>query len=110
MDDSIVGLRVVLLVKQNSLHIGIHDLVYMLFLQYGITIQDDFISFNRNYFSGIFVHKILVPGIQHAGRKFTSQYFLLSGLGNFYFLGEVKDFKNILVTLKSNGAEQGSYR
>ncbi len=75
VDNGIIRLCIVLLVQQDGLYIGIHDLVNMLLLQDRIPVQNDLVSFNRYHFSGIFIHEVFVPGVQYPGGQFTAQDF-----------------------------------
>ena len=110
MDNGIITLCIILFVQKNSLHISFQYLIYVIFFQNSITVQDNLISFNRYYFASILIHKILMPCIQYSRRQFTAQYFFQAGIGNLNLFRKVKYLQNILIPFKTNSSEQGSNR
>ena len=109
VDDGVIRLGIVLLVKQDGFYICIQDLINMLFVQNGIPVQNDLVSFNGNHFPGIFIYKIFVPGVQNTSSQFAAEYFFQSCLGNLDLFRQIENFQNILIALVSDGAEQSSY-
>ncbi len=78
----------------------------MFFFQNGVSVQNNFIPFNGNHFSGVFVNKVFNPGFEYAGCKLPAQAFLQTGFCDFDFIGQAKDFQNVFVTFKPYGPEQ----
>ena len=110
VNNGIVCLQVILLVKKNSRRTRIEDLLDMLFFQNSITIQNDLVPLDRYYLTSIFINEIFVPGLQDTGSQFASHEFLKSCLGSLDLFGQVENLEDIFITLKSDGSEKGSYR
>ena len=75
---------------------------------HSFTIDHNFVTFNRNYFTGIFVYKILNPCFQNTSRQFTSQHSLKISLIDFNIFGQIENFKDILIILKTDSSQQSS--
>ena len=76
----------------------------MTVLQNGFTVNNHFISFYSNYLSGIFIHKVFVPGMQYTCGKFFSQYFFQVCLVNLNLFSQIKNFQNVLIAFKTDSA------
>ena len=72
-----------ILMKKDSFGTGINDLVDMFVFNYSFTINNDFVTFDRHHFTGIFIHEVFDPGFKHTGGKFTTNHFFKSGFGHF---------------------------
>ena len=75
---------------------------------HSFTVDHNFVTFDRNDFTGIFVYKILNPRFQNTSRQFTSQHSLEISLIDFNIFGQIKNFKDILVILKTDSSQQSS--
>ncbi len=110
VDDCVVGNLLILLVEEDSLYTSFHNLINVLIFDNGLAVENDLVSFERYNFCGIFVNKVLNPSLQHSCGKASSNDLLQSGLGNLYFVCQIKDFKNILIVFETNSPQQSCYR
>src|SRR5690554_2546919 len=85
MDNCIVTQEVILFVQQNSLGSRIKDLIYVFLFKNGITIQDNFVSFNGNNFTSVLINEILMPSFQYTGGQFPANVLFKTGFGGLYF-------------------------
>ena len=88
--------------NKNILNARFDDFINVLSLQYGFTVNDNLITFNRNYLSSIFIYKIFHPCFQNTSGEFTSDTFFQIGLINLYLFSQIENFKNIFIILKTN--------
>ena len=70
--------------------------------QYGFTIDNNFVTLDRNHFTGIFINEIFNPCFQDTCSQFTTQHFLQICLVNLHVLRKVENLKNIFVILEAN--------
>ena len=79
-------------------------------LDYGFTVDNNFVTLDRNNFTGIFVYKILNPCFQYTCRQLTTYNLLEVRLVHLHVFCQVEDFKNILIILKTDSSQQCGYR
>ena len=73
-----------------------------------LAVNNHLVTFNGNYFTGIFIYKILNPCFQHTSRQFTSQHLLEVCFGNLYIFCQIKDFKDVPIVFKTDSSQQRS--
>ena len=91
-----------------TLRTALNDFFDVTFLNFGFTIDNHFIAFNRYHFTGILIHEILSPTLQNPCGKFTTYTGLKILLIDFYFLSQIKDFQNIPVIFEANSSQKSS--
>ena len=79
-------------------------------LDYSFTVDNHFVTLNRNNFTGIFVYKILNPCFQYTCCQLTTYNLLEVRLIHFHVFRQIEDFKNVLIILKTDSSQQGGYR
>ena len=82
----------------------------MSLLKNGLTFDDDFLTFNVYYLTGLLVNEILVPALHHATSQFLADELLEVRLCGFHLLRDVENVKNILIRLIADSAQQRSHR
>ena len=78
----------------------------MLFFQFRFTVDKDLCTFNRNHFTGVFIHEVFHPSTDYTGGKACTDIFLQSGLAHLHFLGKVENLKDILVCFKTDCTQE----
>jgi len=73
----------------------------MLLFNYSFTVDDNLITFNRNYFTSVFIYEIFCPCFQNTSSEFSSYDFLQISLVNFNVFSQVKDFEDIFIIFKA---------
>ena len=73
---------------------------------HSFTVDNNFITFDRNYFTGIFIYKVLNPCFQNTGSQFTTNNLLQIGFIHLNVFCQIEDFKNILIILKTDSSQQ----
>ena len=74
----------------------------MFIFQNSFPVHNDFVSFDRNHLTGIFIHEIFHPGLQNTRSQPTANDFFQSRFGNIYFIRQVKYLQDILIRLKAD--------
>ena len=87
---------------QNLKHIIVGNLSF--------TLHDNLVTFDRYHFTGILIDKVLVPTLQHTSGKLTAHNGFQGFLVDLYLLSEVENTENILISFKTNSAQQCRYR
>jgi len=82
----------------------------MLLFNYSFTVDDNLITFNRNYFTSVFIYEIFCPCFQNTSSEFSSYDFLQISLVNFNVFSQVKDFEDIFIIFKAYSSQQSSNR
>ena len=100
----VVGLVRFFLVNKDVLNARVNYFIYMFRFDYCFTVDNDFITFNRNNFTGIFINEIFNPGFQDTRSQFTTYYLLEISLINLHIFSQVKNLKNVLVVLKADSS------
>ena len=75
-----------------------------------LTVNDDFITLDRNHLTGVLVNKILVPALQNTGCELRTDNLLQSLLVDLNLFSKVEYLKNILISLKTYGSQKRCYR
>ena len=96
--------------QKNILNSRFQDFIHVHFLQYGFTVDNNLVTFDRNHFTGIFINEIFNPCFQDTCSQFAAQHFLQICLVNLHIFCKVENFKNIFVILETNRTQQSSYR
>ena len=90
--------------NKDVLNARVNYFIYMFRFDYCFTVDNDFITFNRNNFTGIFINEIFNPGFQDTRSQFTTYYLLEISLINLHIFSQVKNLKNVLVVLKADSS------
>ena len=96
--------------QKDVLNSRFQNFIYMLLFQYGFTIDNNFVTFDRNHLTGIFINEIFNPCFQDTCSQFTAQHFLQICLVNLHIFCKVENLKNIFVVLEADRTQQSSYR
>ena len=98
------------LMQQNRLCTRIDDRINMFIFQNSFPIHNDFVPFDRNHLSGVFIHEIFHPGLQYTRSQPTANDFFQSRFGNIYFIRQIEYLQDILICFKADSTQQSSYR
>ena len=82
----------------------------MIFFQNGFTIDNNFITLDRDNFTCIFIHKIFHPSLQYTGCQPTADSLLHVGFVHLHFFGKAKNLKDIPIALESYCTKQSGNR
>ena len=82
----------------------------MLLFNYSFTVDDNLITFNRNYFTSVFIYEIFCPCFKNTSSEFSSYVFLKISLVTFNGLRKFKDFEDIFIIFKAYSSQQSSNR
>ena len=74
------------------------------------TVNYYLVTFDRNNFTSIFIHKIFCPCFQYTSSQFASNNLFQVSFINLYILSQIENFKNILIIFKSHSSQQSCYR
>ena len=91
-------------------HIACHNLLDCIFIKQALALQDDFVTLDGYYFTRILIDEVFNPALEHASGKLLAKVIFQILTSSFYFFGQVKDLKNVLVILESDGTEQSCDR
>ncbi len=69
-------------------------------------VHDHVVAFDVHDLARIFIHEVLVPGLQDAGGEFAADALLEVRLVDLDLLGQVEDVENRLVAFEADGPEQ----
>ena len=94
---------------KNRLSSTLHDIHDVVLSNLGLTVHDHLITLDRNNLTGILIHEIFVPALQHTCSQLTSNHLLEVGLVNLHLLSEVEYLQDVLIGLKTNGTQQRCY-
>ena len=106
VDDGVVGLVDVLLVQDDGLRTGLHDELDVLLFQHRIAVEHQLVPLDAHHFTGVLIHEVLDPRLQHTGCEAASQHALHTGLGDLDLFGQVENAQNVPVGLISDGTKQ----
>ena len=95
--------------NQDCGHTRFNNLINMLLLEYRFTVDNHFITFDRNDLACILVYKIFHPCLQHTSSQFTTNIFLQICLVDLNLFSQIENLKNILVVFKTDSSQQGCY-
>ena len=109
VNDRIVDTRLVLLVQENGLGTAFENIFDVLLGEHGLTIDDNLITLDRNYLTGIFVNEVLDPRAQNTCSQLAADSLLQVGLCYLHLVGQIEDFENLLIGLEADSTEQGGY-
>ncbi len=109
-DDREVALASLLLVEQNGLGARLQDTLNSLGRQFLLALQDDLVTLDGNYLTGVLIYEVLRPCFQYVTGQ-TATYILLQfSLGTAYLFGQVEAVQDILIRLKTDSTQQGGHR
>src|SRR5690606_18880085 len=77
----------------------------MLFFQDYVPFKDDFISFDGDDLTSIFVYKIFGPCLTNPGCRLPSDCILQNVLFGGHFFSQIKQVKNLFIRIKSNSPQ-----
>ena len=99
----------ILFVEQNGIHVGIQNLLDMLFGEFGLAVDNHLVALDCHNFTGILVHKVLGPCLEHTCCQLATDCFLEISLVDLDFLGKSENFDDVLVAFQTDGTQQSSY-
>ena len=106
VDDGVVGLVDVLLVQDDGLRTGVDDELDVLLLEHRVAVEHELVPLDADHLTGVLVHEVLDPGLQHTGGQTAAQNALHPGLRNLHLLREVEDAQDVPVGFIADGTEQ----
>ena len=109
IDNGVILFDVFFLQDDRS-HRCFQDCFNVVFVQNGITFQNDLIPFDGHHFTRILIHKVFGPAAQYTGSQFAANAFFERLTGSSYFIGQVKDIQDSFVGIVTDGTQQGSNR
>src|ERR1700739_1250867 len=95
--------------QNDMLCLRIQDTFNMLLFKYSFTFYNNFVTFDRYHFTGIFIHKVFNPCAQSPCSKLTANRFFKGSFAHFNFIGKAEELKYFLICFKANSPEQGCY-
>ena len=90
--------------NKDVLNARVNYFIYMFRFDHCFTVDNDFITLDRNNFTGIFINEIFNPGFQDTCSQFTTYYLLEICFVNLYIFSQVKNLKNVFIILKANSS------
>ncbi len=110
VDQGIVGRVHAQLVQDDRLGAALEDLLHVLLLQDRLAVDQHLVPFDRDHLTGILVHEILHPALQHTGGELAAHGILQGGLGHLDLIGQAEDLQDLLVTFETDGTQQRCHR
>ena len=95
--------------KKDSAFTAVKNLRNVLFCQFAFTVKKNLITLDAHNLTGILVHEVLYPTLQHTGSQLLAKMRLQAFCRNLYFLCKVKYFQYVTVILKADSTQQGCY-
>ena len=96
--------------KQHRRGAALYYVDDVILCEFSLTLHDDFVTLDGNNLTGILVYEILIPAFQNTCGKLTSDGCLHVFLVDLDFFCKIKNLKDILVLLISNGTKKSRYR
>ena len=82
----------------------------MLLLEHGLTLEDHLGALDGDHLSGVLLHEVLDPRLQHTSGKWTAEHTLQACFGHLDLVGQVENAQNVAVRLVPNAAKQRGHR
>ena len=96
--------------QQNSAHTRIKDILDMILLKHGLTVNHNVVTLNRHNLAGILIHEILNPCAQHPGSQLAANGLFQIGFVDPHLFGKVENLDDVLIALKPDGTQQRCHR
>ena len=105
----IVGVGI-LAVNKDGLNTRIDNLIDILCLDFGLAVENNLVTLDRNHLTGILIDKVFNPCFEHTGSEFTSNDFFEFSFSYLDFFSKIEDFHNVLVGLVTDSTQQSGNR
>ena len=109
-DDGEVVLTLLIFVEQDGFRTGLEDDIDDLRRELFLTLDNDLVTFDGRYLTGVLIDEVLDGRFHDVTREFTPHASLECLTVNLHFLSEVEAVEDVLIGLKTDGAEQGGNR
>ena len=101
----VVGVGI-FLVEQDVLYARVEYLLDILLFNHSLTVENNVVTLDRNYFTGILIGKVLYPCLEHTGCQLAAYGFFQVGLVHFEFLSKSENLNDVLIALKTDCTQQ----
>ena len=107
VEDNLIVVGVdIFLVNQNRRCAAFKDFLGYVFIDNGVTLYRQLVTFDTYHFAGILVDVVLSPRFYHTCSKFAAGYFLEIGFIHLKLFSKVENLDNVLIGFKTNSAKQ----
>jgi hypothetical protein len=79
-------------------------------LDHGFAVDEHLVTLDAHHLTGVLVHEVLHPALQHAGGELAAHGLLQVGLGHLDLVGQAEDLQDLLVALETDGTQQRGHR
>ena len=109
-NDRVVAQVHVVPVEEDGADSGVHDVINVVLVENGLTVNDNLVPLDVDYLTGVLVHEVLVPCLEDAGGELGTDILRKFFLGGLHLACKSEDIEDVLVTLESDGPQQGRDR
>ena len=107
-DDGVVAQVYIVPVQEDGVDTGVYDVIYVVLVENGLAVNNDLVPLDVDYLTGVFIHEVLVPCLEDAGSELGTDILCKFFLGGLHLACKSEDVEDVLVTLESDGPEEGS--
>ena len=93
--------------EENALCSGFDDGIHVFGFEHRLTVEDDLVTLDGYHLTGIFVHEVFHPALQHTGGELASDDLLQVGLVDLDLFGEFENLEDVFVSFKADGTQEG---
>ena len=92
--------------NQDGLHTTVEHLSHILFCENLLALNNDLITLDTDNLTGILINEVFHPRFLDTTSQLLSEMLLQVGLVDLHFFGQIEDFENILIILKTDSTQK----